>query len=214
MHGTKRRYLSLPLTLAWVISGPAFALEPCGDPDEYYDTVDRVIDRAVGRPAELALTVFPSFWAEYGVRMIGHEIHVVQLRPSMWVSSIVKDGSWAYHHDFKQARVGTVVYKASLRPALAVRIRRTFADALGAWTVGPSGQDGVGYRFAVRGVGCGTTWSPRRETFDGRLVQLADLLVSRARRSAPFTMQLSEKEILRLLSEIERAKANANWRGW
>lgn len=213
MTGTRRHRLSSCLALAWAIGGPAFALEPCAGPDDYYDTVDRVIDRAVGRPAELALTVFPSFQAEYGVRMIANEVYVVLLRPSLWGRSIVEDATW-YHHDFRQARVSTLVRKASLRPELALRIRRTFADALGAWTVGPSGHDGIVYRFALRGVGCGTTWSPPPASFDGRLVRLADLLASRARRAAPFTMQLSEKEILRLLSEIDRAKAHANWRGW
>jgi len=42
--------------------------------------VDRIIDRAVGRPAELALSVFPSFQAEYGVRVVGNEVYLVQLR--------------------------------------------------------------------------------------------------------------------------------------
>jgi hypothetical protein len=201
MKNIKNYSLSLLLAVGCVIAGRACALEPCRDPDAYAVAVNKIIDNAVGRPAELALTAFPSFKAEYGVRIIGRDIYFVQLNPSFWASSVVADGPGSYHHDFGRARVSTSIQKASLSADLALRVRQKYASALSALKVSKSGGlDGTTYRFALRTFGCGETWSPEPVSLDGQLVDLTELLAKHAQRSYLLPMSLSEEKILRALS--------------
>lgn len=195
-----KHFSNLLLAFASLAAGSALALEPCRPKDDYVEAVNKIIDGAVGRPYDLALTVFPSFEAEYGVRMIGVDVYLVTLRPSVWESTVMADGKGGYHHDIRKAHADTSVRKASISPKLAAEVRQKYVNAISA--LNPSdagGLDGTTYRFVVRDAGCGETWSPQPNSANRRLVELAELLVAYARQSGQSFMSRSEKKIFRAL---------------
>lgn len=168
------------------------------------EAVDKIIDGAVGRPYELALTVFPSFEAEYGVRMIGVDVYLVTLNRSVWASTVVADGTGSNHHDFGKAHADTSVQKSSISPKLAAEVRQKYINAVSA--INPSndgGLDGTTYRFVVQDAGCGETWSPAPNSANGRLIELAELLVAHVRQSGHRFISRSEEKIFRA---VERNK--------
>ncbi|MFL6708194.1 MAG: hypothetical protein ACJ8HI_08305 [Massilia sp.] len=201
MKNTRTLLLLSPLVLACLTACPAWALEPCRASNVYIEGVDRIIDRAVGRSPELALTVLPSFEAEYGVRMIGADVYLVQLRRSFWARSVVADGPRSYHHDFRHVRVGTSIHQTSLSPEVAARVRQHYARAISAAKQSvPVGLDGTTYRFVVKATGCGETWSPQAKSANGQLVALAELLAGHARRGSSLSRRQSEEKILRAIA--------------
>lgn len=203
MKNTRRQFL-LPFALAIFVGYPASALEACRPVDSYVGAVNKIIDTAVGGSTELALTVLPSFEAEYGVRMIGNDVYLVQLRPSFWESSVVVDGPGRYHHDFRRARVGVSIQKARLSSEVAKRVRQTYANAVSKVKGAKAGGiDGTTYRFVLRAVGCGETWSPQPGSSDGSLVDLAELLAAHARLASPLSMRRSEAKILHAVSTVQ-----------
>lgn len=202
MTTTGRRQLNLLIAASCLIAGPAHALDPCTVDEQYAGAVDRIIDPAVGRRADLALSVIPSFQAEYGVRIVEHEVYLVRLRPSFWTASIVKDRSGAYRHDFSRARVATSVHHASLDPGLAAHIKLKYAAALTASTDPEgAGQDGIVYRFAALTLGCRQTWSPGRASLSGQLAELTELLAAHAQQSSASSQRMSEKKLRRVMAE-------------
>lgn len=182
---------------------PASALEACRPADSYIGAVNKIIDTGVPSPTDLAVTVLPSFEAEYGVRMVGNDIYLVQLRPSFWESSVVKDGPGRYHHDFRRARVGVSIRKARLSSRVATRVRQKYANAVSKVKAAKAGGiDGTTYRFVLRAVGCGETWSPQPLSADGSLVNLTELLAAHAKLASPLSIRRSEAKIFRAVSNV------------
>jgi hypothetical protein len=191
---------NLLVALVSLVAGSASALEPCRSKDVYVEAVDKIIDGAIGRPAELALTVFPSFEAEYGMRMVGRDVYLVTLRPSVWESSIVIDGASSYHHDFRKAHANPSVQKASISTNLAAQVQQKYNNAISAISRSEADAlDGTTYRFVVQGGGCGETWSPEQKSANGQLVELAELLAAHARQSKQSFLVRSEEKIFRAL---------------
>jgi hypothetical protein len=204
MKNLRKTRRLLLLVLACLTVCPVSAMGPCRPANIYVAAVDKVIDHTVGHPAELALTVFPSFEAEYGVRLIGSDLYVVQLNPSLWASSVVADRSGSYHHDFRNAHAAASLHKATLSPEVATRIRQKFALVISkAKASGTIGIDGTIYRFVLRANGCAETWSPAPGSADEQLVDLTELLVKHAGLASPHFKRRSEEQIQRVLSGIQ-----------
>lgn len=181
----------------------AHALEPC-DPAAYFTNVGRTIDVAVNGQPRFAVTTFPSFEAEHGVRIVGSIVYSVRLSASFWDSSVVNDTARRYHHDFSKPRVKTSVEMATLTPELANRIIRVYANAM--TRTGASdrqGLDGTTYYFEMPRIGCRKTWSPTPDSPNGQLVELAELLAAHAESRRSFISGRSEQKIVQKLIEIE-----------
>lgn len=190
---------------AYLVSSPAFSLEPCEPADAYVSGLNTIIDNAVGQQPQMALTVIPSFRPEYGIRMVGNDVYLVQLKTSFWGGSVVSVGPGQYRHDFSSPHVEAVaVHKAALSPELADRIKQQYAAAIsGAKPSDNMGLDGVTYRFNLQTAGCGQTWSPQSGTPDGQLVELAELLSEHAQLSWSFFIHRSEEKILTHMSHMK-----------
>lgn len=92
MLETMKIYIAgLLLGSACLVSSPAFSLEPCQPTDDYVSGVNKIIDNAVGQRSQFALTVIPSFHPEYGIRMVGNDVYLVELKTSFWGDSVVSD---------------------------------------------------------------------------------------------------------------------------
>ena len=186
-------------------SARAQTLEPCEIEflSEYYRGVDSIIDHATGRPAQLSLTVLPSFFAESGVRLVGNDVYSVELKSSYWEKTQSMDSSGHGHMDFSSPQAASDVFHAPLSPEIVARIKQLYIRAISAATKSDRrGFDGVSYRFSDPSVGCGETWSPDQDSPDGRLVELVQLLAEHAKLSKPRTMQRSEESIVRLLNSM------------
>ncbi len=199
---------SLLFTLALSVCGASAAqnsLEPCreaGDP--YHAAVNRIIDKAVAKPARLQLTVFPSFETESGIRLVGSDVYFVEFQSSHWADSIVADGRGSYHMDFSKPKIVTKVHRASLNAGVADRIQQVFTKAIvEARSPGEGGLDGVSYVFSTSSGQCGSAWSPGPQTRNGRLVQLMERLARHAGFTAPLDLARSEKSLARLIKKIE-----------
>ena len=182
------------------------ALEPC-DLEfmaGYYVGVDRIIDDAVGRPAELAITTFPSFHAESGVRLVGADIYFVDFKSSFWTQGALMEGkSGRSRTHLSKPRIKTSVHVASLSQETAGRIARTYAVAIAnARKSNSIGLDGISYHFSTPKAGCAEAWSPDAGSHNARLVELFELLSKHARLSKPRQLQSSEQSIVLLLSAI------------
>lgn len=203
------RLFGLTLVGMFALHGGCLAqnlLAPCRyeGKDPYYQGVYRVIDKAVGKPSRLQLTVFPSFQAESGVRLLGTEVYHVQLLSSFWGDSQTWDRKGSGHMDFSKPKSLTRVRHAPLSSAVADRVEQVFAKAtLAANGAELGGLDGTSYEFTMPGGGCGSTWSPDPKSPNGRLVRLMDRLEAHARFTVPIDLERSEKSLLRLLDQIE-----------
>lgn len=195
-----------PIALGCLLCAPAAALEPCSVDPQYVGAIDEMVDAAVGQPATVALTVLPSFHDEYGLRIVGQEVHLVRIHPQFWTSSILKGPKGRYIFDFRKSRVRRIVHRASLDPELVRGIQHAYTTALSTeQDPEAAGHDGTTYRFVVRDVGCGQAWSPRPASVSGQLVALADLLAAHAKLSSPSSLRRSE-------DKIRRALAGKTWR--
>jgi hypothetical protein len=164
---------------------------------DYFLGVDRIIDDAVSGTPHLSITVIPSFSEEWGVRLVGNDVHLVNFDSSFWFESHSVDRSGHGHLDFSSPRIRTSVYHAALSPEVASRVMQIFSDAIAnAREGGSMGLDGVTYRFSVRGVGCRQTWSPPPASAEGRLVEIIQLLSKHAKLEKLDAMQRSEESIL------------------
>jgi len=193
---------------AFVFCGTSAAqgsLEPCREAnDPYYRAVNQVIDKAVAKPTQLQLTVFPSFEVESGIRLVGSDVYFVKFRSSFWADSVAADGGGSYHMDFSKPKTVATVSRATLDAAVAERVLRVFTKAIvEAKETGHGGLDGIAYVFTASGGKCGRTWSPEADSRSGRLVQLMDRLARHARFSAPLDLARSEKSLIRLIGKIE-----------
>jgi hypothetical protein len=181
------------------------ALKPCeleflGD---YYRSVDRTIDDAVGRSPQLSLTTLPSFWAESGVRLVGTDVYFVKFESSFWAAANTYGSSGRGDMDFSSPRIQTKVYRAAISPEIASRIEQIYANAIASARKSKRlGLDGVSYRFSIPHAGCGEAWSPNPGSPNAHLVQLSELLAKHAKLSKPRDMQHSEQLIVQLLTNI------------
>lgn len=195
------------LALAFVpISADAqSSLEPCADfLGDYYRGVDRAIDRAVVGTPRLSITTFPSFSPESGVRLAGDSVQLVELDSSFWYDSTRIDGRGRGRHEFSATRVKTRLYRARVSARLSKRIENAYSLTIArARKSDRMGLDGVTYRFARPGVGCGEAWSPEPGTPNARLVELSELLARHAKLSMPWMIELSEQAIAKSLDRIE-----------
>lgn len=186
-----------------VIASRTYALTAC-DTNNYFTAVDKVIDSAIKGNPDVALTIFPSFESEYGVRIVQDNVYLVQLRTSFWGSSIVSDRPGSYHHDFSVPRVKTAVYKAALTQEVSNQVKRMYSSVLAKdKNKKTGGLDGTTYRFVLQSGGCGETWSPSENSIDNEFVKLGELLAAHARSTRVFR-SFSENRILRKLAEIEQ----------
>ena len=189
------RYLFAAFAIGLLTS--SHAAEPCSSHmPEYPSQVDKIIDDAVGRPARLSITTIPSFRAESGVRLVGSEVYFVKFASSVWRTSNA-DGVGP-KVEFSKIRVESETYKAALRTDLADRLEAVYAQAIS--QARPShnqGLDGVTHHFSIARVGCAEVWSPDRDTPDGQLVMLAELLEKHAQLEDSAQLIASEKAIER-----------------
>jgi hypothetical protein len=166
------------------------ATEPCSEKSlqDYFQKVDRTMDEAATATHQLSITVFPSFSQEWGIRIDGLSIYLVEFGSSLWANS--------------SAEIKPVVYRATLGQELIMRLLQRFGTAVAnAHKADKVGLDGVGYRFLLRGIGCGQTWSPEPSSEDGRLIQITELLAEYAPSKTPAVMQRIEESILKLLAD-------------
>ena len=182
---------------------PTYALTAC-EPNDYFSAVDKVIDSAINGHPDVALTIFPSFKSEYGIRIVQDDVYLVQLRTSFWGSSVVSDRPGSYHHNFSVPRVKTAVYKAALTREVSNQVKKLYSSVIAKDKNSKTGGlDGTTYRFVVQPGGCGETWSPSENSIDDEFVTLAELLSAHAKSTWVFR-RFSENRILRRLAEIEQ----------
>lgn len=182
------------------------ALEPCPTvpPNPYYDGVNRVIDKSVGRLTSLHLTSLPSFAAESGVRLVGTDVCFVQFRAQFWSESVRPQRDGSYRMDFTKPNIITRVRHAPLSPAVMKRVEDVYARAAStAKKQNIMGIDGEIYLISTPGIACALAWSPHLETANGRLITLMHRLGVHATLSAPRQLQRSERDIARLLNNLE-----------
>lgn len=202
--------ISLLVTLVGLIHCTAAAqgaLEPCpiAPFNPYYDGVNRVIDKAVGRASSLHLTTLPSFEAETGLRLVGTEVYFVQFRAQFWSGSVRLQRDGSYRMDFAKPNIITRVRHAPLTPAIMKRVQEVYARAVStAKKQNNVGLDGETYLISPTGMPCAFAWSPAPETANGRLIALMRRLEIHATLSAPSQLQRSEREIAELLLVLER----------
>ena len=196
---------ALIMVLAPAPSLAQSALEPCeveflGD---YYRGVDNIIDDAVGSTPRLSLTTLPSFFPEYGVRLVGNYVHLVQFSSSFWYGATSIDSRGRGRDDFSSTQVKTRTYRAEISASIANRIEQAYTEAIaGSQKSDRVGLDGVSYRFTTPETGCGEAWSPDPDTSNSRLVELSELLAKHAKISKPRQIQRSEEAIATLLTRM------------
>lgn len=197
--------ISLLVTLVGLLhcAAPAQgALEPCpiASFNPYYDGVNRVIDKAVGRASSLHLTTLPSFEAESGLRLVGTEVYFVQFRAQFWSESVRLQRDGTYRMDFAKPSIITRVRHAPLSPIITQGVQEVYARAVStAKKQNNVGLDGETYLISVPGMACAFAWSPDPKTANGRLIALMQRLEIHATLSAPPQLQRSEREIAKLL---------------
>ena len=194
----------LIMAFAPTLSFAQSALEPCeleflGD---YYRGVDKIIDDAVGSTPRLSLTTLPSFSPEYGVRLVGDYVHLVQFDSSFWYGATSIDSRGRGRDDFS-TQVNTRTYRAEISASIANRIKQAYTESIaGSKKSDRMGADGVSYRFTTPETGCGEAWSPDQDTPNSGLVELSELLAKHAKLSRPRQIQRSEEAIATLLTRM------------
>ena len=182
------------------------ALEPCptAPPNPYYDAVNRIIDKSVGKPSSLHLTSLPSFAAESGVRLVGNDVYFVQLRAQFWSESVRHQRDGSYRMDFTKPNIITRVRHAPLSLAVMKRVEGVYARAAStAENQKNMGVDGEIYLISPAGMACAFAWSPDPNTASGRLITLMQRLGVHATLAAPRQLQRSERDIAKLLNILE-----------
>lgn len=199
--------LSIALLAAFpCTAGAKDVLDPCSQEQitPYHRAVNNVIDSAVGRPASLQLTRFPSFEVESGIRLAGTELYFIKLKSSFWADSVRKTGVGSWHMDFTQPKPVTRVSHVTVDAGLARRMEQVYADAIAAaGRADETGLDGESFVFALAGHGCGTTWSPRPGTRNARLVELMERLQRHATLSTPIDVRRGEKALVKFINTLE-----------
>ena len=178
-------------------------LKPCDTEfmADYYREVDKIIDGSIEGLPQLALTAFPSFFPEYGVRLVNDDVYKIQLKSSFWDE--ILSANHHEHASVKPPKPETIKSSAKLDPQIAARTRQVYVKAIS--SAKPSnggGLDGIGYRFSAPSVGCGSTWSPSPITLNGHLVELLQLLSDHSEQSSLQALQSSEQSITQLLDVI------------
>lgn len=194
---------TLIMTLAPAPSLAQSALKPCEVEFlvDYYRGVDNIIDDAVGGMPRLSLTTLPSFSPEYGVRLVGDYIHLVQFSSSFWYGATSIDSRGRGREDFSSTQIETRTYRTEMSASIANRIKQAYTEAIaGSQKSDRMGLDGVSYRFTTPETGCGEAWSPDPDTPNSRLVELSELLANHAKLSKPRQIQRSEEVIATLLT--------------
>lgn len=204
---TTRLFLSLTFLAWWNViqTNNVGAVEPCdsGFLSGYHHKLDRVIDEAVSGIPQLSITVIPSFYAEWGVRVVGNDVHVAHLESSLWEQSHLTDWLQPLDKDSASPRIPTLVHHAPLKPDTSTRVRDFYGSVLAhARDSSGVGSDGVIYQFTLPGVGCKQAWSPEPKSTEAHLVKILQLLADHARLNAPDAIQRSEEVIIRVLDEL------------
>jgi len=182
------------------------SLEPCRDvqSDRYRAGVNKVIDKAVGRPSSLQLTTYPSFDAESGLRLVGAELYFVQFRSSFWGAAHPDFRDGRSRMDFTKPRIRVSTSRAPLSMTIARRIESAYAKAIAKAAKNDLiGMDGDFYIFSTSEHSCALAWSPEPQTRNGRLVALMDWLGRHTTYSNSVDLGSSEKAIEILLNTIE-----------
>lgn len=202
------KFLLLPalIGLFHCVASAQSALEACPTvpPNPYYDGVNAVIDKSVGKPSSLHLTSLPSFAVESGVRLVGTEVYFVQLRKQFWSESVRHQRDGSYRMDFTKPNIITRVRHAPLSLAVMKRIEDVYARAASSSKKQKNmGLDGVIYLISPAGLACAFVWSPDPNTASGRLITLMQRLGIHATLAAPRQLQRSERDIATLLNILE-----------
>ena len=164
-----------------------------------YPEMGELIDRSVPGPSRLSATIWPSFQAPWGIRLVGDDIYLVKLTSGYW--PIPPPPEPGTRSNIRPA-VTTEVHHASLTPAAAHALARLFSvRTTQADQEDTLGLDGVTYYFSS-GPYCARTWSPEPESGAGRMVQLVDLLAKHAQMTDQRELAVSEREMATLVKSF------------
>lgn len=131
---------------------------------------------------ELAMDVFPSFIAPYGLRLSDRGLRAYEGDSSLYIPPpLPRPGEPDRMRTLPRLDVTSTL---PLPASTTAGIADVFRQAIGSATESDRlGADGATYFFGI-GTACARTWSPELDTRAGRLTQLADDLVGLARAGA------------------------------
>lgn len=164
--------------------------------------------------ARLSIDEIPSWENGTGIRLIGHEVHLVVPDAPMFEAPPPRpppssSETMELHHEraSRSKRINARVFHAPLSSPVAQELLRFLDDRISQpGETRTTVLDGTTFVFKT-GAGCAQVSSPGSGTGAEHLVQLADLLARHARLTTPAQLEASNRHLSRLIDPLQDAQA-------